>query len=115
MAKMQEAGELFFDINAFVDAKAVFDAITAETVKLTTDKKMYIHTLAAREMLDQGQVSRLYWLDAKDMCTDGMTKGTVDRAALMSLGCDNRWKFIGLEPVSYLRRGRLRTVKEGPI
>ena len=36
-----------------------------------------------REMLDNGVVSALVWLDTRDMLSDGLTKGAVSRDALM--------------------------------
>ena len=48
---------------AAIDAKAVYDAITAATVKITTDKRMYVPTLAVREQLDRVRhLTRLFIL-----------------------------------------------------
>ena len=62
-----------------VDAKAVFDGITAECPKTPTDKPLFIHALAMREYLESGWIDRLWWLDTLAMLADGMTQGSVDR------------------------------------
>ena len=36
-----------------------------------------------RELLDNGVLAAIAWLDTRDMCSDGLTKGTVAREALM--------------------------------
>ena len=101
MAEIQENGEFLFETDGYVDAKAVFDAVKAETVKVTHDKKMYIHTLSARELLDKRQVRRQSWIDTLDMAGDGLTKGSVDREALIELGLSNRWRFSGMQSIVY--------------
>eukprot|EP00959_Pyramimonas_sp_CCMP1952_P135012 2824924-Pyramimonas_sp.AAC.1 len=47
MRVRQEAGDLVLKMIAAIDAKAVFDAISADTIKVTTDKRMFVPTLAA--------------------------------------------------------------------
>ena len=38
-----------------------------------------------RELLDYGVLEALVWLDTRDMTSDGLTKGAVDRKALHDL------------------------------
>ena len=45
--------------DACVDAKAVFDGITAECPKTPADTPLFIHALAMREYLEVGWVDRL--------------------------------------------------------
>ena len=61
-----------------VDAKGVFDCITAECLKPPADKALFLHALAMREYLEAGWIDRLWWIDAMAMVVDGMTKGSVD-------------------------------------
>ena len=86
---------------ACVDARAVYDAISADVIKITTDKRMYIPTLAAREQLDRLQLSQLVWVDTLDMLADALTKGDIDRIALILLGYSNEWKIKGLQPAAF--------------
>ena len=101
MMVKQETGALALKMMACVDAKAVFDAITADTVKITTDRRMFVPTLAVREQLDRLQLSQLVWIDTLDMLADALTKGEIDRLALIRLGLDNEWQLTGLQPVSF--------------
>ena len=86
---------------SFVDAKAVFDAVCADTVKITTDKRMFVPTLAVREQLDRLQLAQISWIDTLDMLADAFTKGEIDWLPLICLGFNNQWKLGGLRPVAY--------------
>ena len=66
----------------FIDAKAVFDSVTAKTVKTPADKILLLHALALREHLEAGQVAKLSWIDTRDMVADALNKGCIDRSAL---------------------------------
>lgn len=67
-----------------VDAKAVFDSVTARHLKTRDDKHLILHARALREFLESGHVDRLYWFDTNDMLLDGLTKGSIDRASLIA-------------------------------
>ena len=82
-----------------VDAKAVFDGITAECPKTPADKPLFIHALAMREYLESGRIDRLWWLDTLAMLADGMTKGSVDREALVRVCAEGIWKIVSLKPI----------------
>ena len=93
MRTRRETGDLILRTIAAIDAKAVFDAITAQTIKITTDKKMDVPTLAVREQLN--------WVDTTDMIADALTKGEIDREVLVRLGFSNEWQLTGLQPVAF--------------
>ena len=86
--------------DAAVDAKAVFDGITAEQLKTPAEKQLFHHALAMREYLESGHVDRLWWLDTLAMLADGMTKGSVERGALIKVCHIGLWQIVGLPPVS---------------
>ena len=69
----------------YVDAKSVFAAVTATFVKTPAEKSLLSHVQYLRELLDIGLLHSLLWLDTRDMYSDGLTKGSVDRAALHEL------------------------------
>ena len=48
--------------DACVDAKAVFDGITAQCPRTPADKPLFLHALAMREYLEAGWVDRLWWI-----------------------------------------------------
>ena len=85
---------------AAVNAKAVFDGITAEQPKTPAEKPLFLHALAMREYLESGHVDCLWWLDTLAMLADGMTKGSVEHEALIKVCQLGVWHIIGLQPVS---------------
>ena len=84
---------------AAVDAKAVFDGVTAEQPNTPAEKPLFLHALAMREYLESGHVDLLWWLDTLAMLADGMTKGSVEREALIKICEQGIWQVIGLQPV----------------
>lgn len=88
---------------ACIDAKAVFDSIVGEPVKTPADAHLLVHALKVREWLDDGNLGKLWWVDTRDMVTDGMTKGVVNRSALLLLAEGHRWTFTGQAPVQWPR------------
>ena len=69
--------------DACVDAKAVFDGITAQCPRTPADKPPFLHALAMKENPVAGWVDRLRRLDTSVMLADGVTKCSVDREALI--------------------------------
>ena len=84
--------------DACVDAKAVFDGITAQCPRTPADKPLFLHALAMREYLEAGWVDRLWWLDTLARLADGMTKGSIDREALIIVCQQGLWKILGAAP-----------------
>ena len=78
LADIIDTGQHMISVEAVVDARAVYDAVTADVVKTPDDKHMLLHALKLREWLDRGAVRALWWCDALDMIADGMTKGSID-------------------------------------
>ena len=85
--------------DAAVDAKAVFDGVTAEQPKTPAEKPLFLHALAMREYLEAGHVDRLWWLDTLAMLADGMTKGSVEREALIKVCQLGIWQVVGMQPI----------------
>ena len=52
---------------------------------------MLLHLLKFREWLDLGIVRALWWCDTEDMIADAMTKGSVDRDAVLKLCNEGVW------------------------
>ena len=106
IAQMQDEGRLQLPMDLFIDAKSVRDAIAADQIKVPAEKTLYIHVLAGRDLLDRKLFERLIWIDTKDMIADGMTKGSIDRKALMEIGPTGLWQLKGDKPVAFTRSGR---------
>ena len=64
---------------------SVFAGTTATVLKIPAEKGLWSHVQYLRELLDTGVLSGLWWLDTRDMHSDGLTKGTVDRKALQDI------------------------------
>ena len=84
--------------DAGIHAKAVYDGITATQPRTPADKPLFLHALAMREYLEAGWVDRLYWFDTLAMLADGLTKGAVDREALVLVCEQGLWRVTGQAP-----------------
>ena len=91
--------QLSIPLDAGVDARSVFDSVTAQTVRTPNDKQLMLHAGAFRELLEDGSVDVLYWFDTEGMLPDGMTKGSIDRRPLLELGFDGTWAITHENPV----------------
>ena len=76
----------------------MFDGITAVQPRTPADKPLFLHALAMREYLEAGWVDRLYWFDTLAMLADGLTKGAVDREALVLVCEQGLWRITGQAP-----------------
>ena len=72
-----------------VDARAVYDAISATDICEFWESRLKLHLISVRDRVDQGIIRRFYLVDASDVLADGVTKGDVDRTLShnMSDGC----------------------------
>ena len=100
LCDMMESGQSAFPVEVVADAKSVFDALAANPVKPPEEKTMLLHLLKVREWLDHGVVRRLWWCDTDDMLADGMTKGAVDRDAILQLCNNGLWNVLK-KPASF--------------
>ena len=64
---------------------SVFAAVTAVFIKTPAEKSLLCHIQFLRELLDHGVLVAIVWLDTRDMRADGLTKGAVQREALLRL------------------------------
>mgnify|MGYP003333188050 CR=1 FL=1 len=64
---------------------SVYAAITATQIKIPAERSLWSHEQYVRELLETAVLRWLLWVDTRDMHSDGLTKGTVDRAALHEL------------------------------
>ena len=91
--------------DAGIDARAVFDGVTADQPRTPAEKPLFLHSLAVREHLEAGHLSRLWWFDTRAMLADGLTKGAVDREALVKVCEQGAWQIFGDAPVFKELRG----------
>ena len=91
LADMQEQGQNLLPMDLMIDAKSVYDSVSTPDPKATTDRLMLIHVLKLRELLALKIISRLLWLDTRDMLADGLNKGIVSREALRQMCSSGSW------------------------
>ena len=65
-----------------VDADSVFTSITAQQIKPPAEKSLLVQLQWVRELLDSHILHTLAWCDTRDMISDALTKGSVDRARI---------------------------------
>ena len=92
-------GRRCIEHDAIVDAKAVWDGVTAECPKTPADKPLFLHALAMREYLESGWVDRLWWADTLAMLAGGVTRGSVERDALIAVCEYGKRSIAGEAPV----------------
>jgi hypothetical protein len=90
MANLKENGGFVTPVMLFLDAKSVCDAIESDNDN-SADKSMIFHVKALRHMFMTGQLTSSTWLDTRDMLADGLTKGKIDRHALMKALNTGKW------------------------
>ena len=83
--ELRETGKWKVTIVVAIDAMSVFAGTTATIIKIPAEKGLWSHVQYLRELLDTGVLSELWWVDTRDMHSDGLTKGTVDRTALAKI------------------------------
>ena len=91
MLEIHNSGQYAVVCELFVDARAVFDSVTARTVKTPADKIFLLHALPLRDHLESKQVTKLSWIDTRDMVADALNKGSIDRTALRRFLEQSQW------------------------
>ena len=82
MAILKESGGFSTLVMLFLDAKSVCDAVQSDNDN-SADKSMIFNVRALRHQFLTRQLTSLTWSDTCDMLADGLTKGKIDRQALM--------------------------------
>ena len=101
LAKMQESGKLLLPLEVCVDAKSVYDALASDPIRVPTEKSLYIHLLAMSDLIRRGVLTKVWWIDTKDVASDALTKGSIDREVVMLMSSTGIWEFIGLPPACF--------------
>ena len=58
---------------------SVYAAVTALFIKILADSSVVCHLQYIRELLDNGGMFAIAWVETREMLADGMTKGVIDR------------------------------------
>ena len=82
---LRENGGYSTPLDAFTDSGSLFSYLEADHLKFPADKGTFFHLAYLRELLTNGVLRDYFWIDTRDMCVDGMTKGRLDRQTLHQL------------------------------
>ena len=88
----RETGGWTVEMALGIDAMSVFSAATATQLKIPAEKALWSHVQYVRELLDTGVLDYALWLDTRDMWSDGLTKGTVERTLIHEIMQGVLWR-----------------------
>ena len=83
--QLRENGGYAIPMALYVDAQSVFVAITSAYIKIPADNGVLSHIQYIRELLDTRVLLKIFWVDTRDMCADGLTKGSISRDAIQDI------------------------------
>ena len=92
MLDMLEGGVLYPPIGYCVDARAVYDAISASDACEPAGSSLKLHLISARDGMTHGLARNWFWVDTRDMLAVGLSKGGIDR--LLRHSCSNDCKYV---------------------
>ena len=78
-------------LEACTDARSLFETLQIQEPKAPTEVAMVFDLMALRESLECHRLSKLWWLDTRDMLADGLTKGIINRSALLTICQTGKW------------------------
>ena len=81
--EIREQGGLKILVRLYLDAMSVYHSVTQENHKSPSEKSLMSHVAWLKQMLSLRLLTSIGWVDTRDMCADGLTKGKIDRAALL--------------------------------
>ena len=91
MQKQYESGKLLFPLELSIDAKAVFDSIAVHDFNMPSEATLVNHLHSIREQVRDGRISRLWWIDTRDMVADGLNKGGLPRDPILEICEKGSW------------------------
>ena len=97
--RLAEEGGYAVPLHCYTDSYSIWSYLKAQHAKLPADKGTFFHLAYLREQLSRGIAKVYWWVDTRDMFVDGMTKGALDRAALVAV-MRGRWK-LNHEPAQH--------------
>ena len=93
LVEMDEAGTLPFRLQLITDCKSLFDNLRCEETAIPTEQSLIMLLLQIKEGLRTGTIQSIVWADTRDLIADGLTKGSIARAALLAFSCTSLWEL----------------------
>ena len=85
LVTMQSTGDFCVPLTMVTDSGSIWSCLQSNHLRMPTEKGTLYHLAYCLESLRNGLVSEWLWVDTRDMCIDGLTKGSLKRDALNSL------------------------------
>ena len=101
LAEHQEDGSLPVGLEVATDNRGLLSALQATEIKKPAEPHLLYLLQALRSRLDTGSVRQLWWVDTRDMCSDAMTKGGLNREPLLRLWRTGEYVLVGDPPVPW--------------
>ena len=90
---LEETGSLPVPVDVVIDARSVFDSLKAPEIRPPTEISLVMMLCQLKEALLCRGMRKLYWVDTRDMCADGLNKGACSRAALITVPSTGEWRL----------------------
>jgi hypothetical protein len=87
----ERTGQLIVPIEAMLDARSVYESLAANETRTPAESTLISILFQIKESLLSHTVRRLWWIDTRDMVSDGLNKGVIGRQALLKLGTTGIW------------------------
>ena len=91
MRKIHDEATLHFPLELAIDARSVFDAVSAPEFTTPSEATLINHLHCLREATRDGRVSALWWIDTRDMVADGLNKGGLPRDPILAVCEQGSW------------------------
>ena len=85
LRSLKDDGGYSTPLDMFTDSYSIFSYLRTQHLKFPAEKGTFFHLAYLRELLEKKVIRSLTWVDTRDMFADGMTKGALDRAALVEV------------------------------
>ena len=94
LQQREELGRWPIPLECCIDAKSVFAATSVAESKSPLEESLVTLVLIIREALQCERISKLWWIDTRDMLADALTKGSCPRLALLNIAKTGEWKVL---------------------
>ena len=88
LQSLMESGSMPVPLEIVTDNQVLFSSVSAERLNVPTEPHLLYLLRALRDRIDSGTVKALWWIDTRDMISDALTKGGLNRQPLLDL-----WKY----------------------
>jgi hypothetical protein len=88
---LEEKGAFPVPVELVIDARSVYDSLVAHEIKTPAEVSLVMFLAQLKEAMLAHSLSKLWWVDTRDMAADALNKGAISRAALLELANSGKW------------------------